>query len=139
MISAVSDFSGLDGMIEAHQEPAPVVARFSHIPEFPQLLPEVRAELEEIQAAMDSARVAREAEVTVKSTVLVDEVSNAVDKIVEGPSNESVDSDDSIRAQPVADTVRGIQFKNLRSEVFEILSDDENFPAYHVKIILDLS
>lgn len=90
MISAVSDFSGLDGIMAAHQEEIPVVTRFSHIPEFPELLPEVRAELEEIQAAMDAARAERESSVV--PDVLSDSVSDEVDRIVALPFGESVDT-----------------------------------------------
>lgn len=90
MISAVSDFSGLDGIMAAHQEEAPVIARFSHIPEFPELLPEVRAELEEIQAAMDAARAEREA--AKSPNVLSDAVSDEVDRIIAVPFGESVDT-----------------------------------------------
>ncbi len=90
MISAVSDFSGLDAIMDAHSEESPVVTRFSHVPSFPELLPEVQAELLEIQAAMDSARAEREA---VKNPdVLSSAVSDEVDRIVRAPFGEFVNT-----------------------------------------------
>lgn len=91
MISAVSDFSGLDGIMDAHAEEAPVVTRFSHIPSFPELLPEVQAELLEIQAAMDAARAERES--PKRPEVLAAAVSAEVDKVVAMPFGERVDTD----------------------------------------------
>lgn len=91
MISAVSDFSGLDGIMDAHVEEAPVVTRFSHIPSFPELLPEVQAELLEIQAAMDTARAERES--AKRPEVLAAAVSAEVDKVVAMPFGERVDTD----------------------------------------------
>lgn len=170
MISAVSDFSGLDGIMEAAKEEAPVITGFSHVPEFPELLPEVRAELEEIQAAMDAARAEREAS---KGTeVLSEAVTDEVDRIIAVPFGESVDTanppaiaarapgafpspvptetDAGIpselpeeesatpRIAPIVDVVRGAQINDLKNRIFEILSSDVEFPAYHVKAILDL-
>ncbi len=168
MISAVSDFSGLDGIMSDHREESPVVTRFSHIPEFPELLPEVRAELEEIQAAMDAARAERESSAV--PDVLSDAVSDEVDRIIAVPFGESVDTsvpqsshvlpapsdretvtelgvpselppeaEEPPKIRSAVDTVRRAQFDALKSEIFGILSEDADFPAYHVKTILDLS
>lgn len=167
MISAVSDFSGLDGIMEAAKEETPVVTRFSHIPEFPELLPEVRAELEEIQAAMDAARAERGS--PKGADVLSEVVSDEVDRIIAVPFGESVDTSvppaifatpvkiqtetaadadvpselpdegfETPRVAPIVDVVRGAQINDLKNRIFEILSSDEEFPAYHVKAILDL-
>ena len=168
MLSAVSDFSGLDGIMQAAQEESPVVTRFSHIPEFPELLPEVRAELEEIQAAMDAARAERES--SVLPSALSDAVSDEVDRIIAVPFGESVntsvplgvrvfpapsdgesvtklgipselpqEAEELPKIQSTVDIVRRAQFDALKSEIFGILSEDADFPAYHVKTILDLS
>ncbi|MFB0964937.1 MAG: hypothetical protein QMC36_04570 [Patescibacteria group bacterium] len=80
MLSAVSDFSGLDGIMEAAKEETPQVTRFSQAPEFPELLPEVRAELEEIQAAMDAARTSRQA--SAAPIAVSQAVSDEVDRVI---------------------------------------------------------
>lgn len=168
MLSAVSDFSGLDGIMEAAKEEAPVVTRFSHVPEFPELLPEVRAELEEIQAAMDAARAERES--GKKPAAVSDTVSDEIDRIISVPLSESVDTSVPLSAAPIppppaigkgegpnsvpsrlpeeegfaplpnatANSVRSAQMNDLKNRIFEILSSDDEFPAFHVKEILDL-
>lgn len=168
MLSAVSDFSGLDGIMEAAKEEAPVVTRFSHVPEFPELLPEVRAELEEIQASMDAARAERES--GKKPAAVSDSVSDEVDRIVSLPVSESADAPVPFAAAPIppppadgkregpnsvpsrlpeeegfaplpnatANSVRSAQMNDLKNRIFEILSSDDEFPAFHVKAILDL-
>lgn len=130
MISAVSDFSGLDGIMQAAKEEVPVVTRFSHVPEFPELLPEVRAELEEIQASMDAARTEREA--GKKPPADRKEAIPSVDPS-RLPEEEGFPSPNT-----AADSVRSAQMNDLKNRIFEILSSDDEFPAYHVKAILDL-
>lgn len=136
MLSAVSDFSGLDGIMEAAREEVPVVTRFSHAPEFPELLPEVRAELEEIQAAMDAARAERQ--ISVVPAAVSAAVSEEVDRVIAIPSELSDDEIPAPITVPVVDAIRSAQINDLKNRIFEILSSDDEFPAYHVKVILDL-
>lgn len=131
MLSAVSDFSGLDGFAMApREESQPAVTRFFQAPEFPELLPEVRAELEEIQAAMDVARAEREAQKT--SASVAGAVSAEVERVVQTAEKNS-DVKESFFNAP-----RETDFRKLRQEFFNILSSDVSFPPYHAKVLLDL-
>lgn len=127
---AVSDFSGLENLEAGFSEPQAPVSRVSYasVP-LPELFPEARAELEAIKSVRTVVEVAKSA---VASTVSAP------------PANETADapvspSEPEAPAVPEIPDERQIYLNGLKFSLFEIISEDDEFPPFHAKALLDLA
>lgn len=133
------------------------MTRSSHGLEFPTLLPEAQAELLAIDAAraefLGNSGISKPSDS--KAPELGESVCDSVDRLISSSFGESVDTEAPASAPgrgpetvvppenaqtptTIVDQVRGAEITKLKSDIFETLSADETFPAYHVKAVMDL-
>ncbi len=115
LLAIVSDFSGLEKLenpeFASQSEPTPVIRAFESLP-FPELHLEIHDEPDRVELATPLI------ETTVSSTI--ERVGEGVFQVMEAPPS-----------------VRSAQILAMRAELFSILSEDLDFPEYHVRTILN--
>lgn len=128
---AVSDFSGLENLEPAPSEPQAPVSRFSYasVP-LPELFPEARAELETAKSVGSVVKATR------SIAAFAVETASPVD--VETPVSRPESKVESPKAPEIPDE-RQISLNELKRTLFEIVSEDDEFPPFHAKAILDLA